>query len=710
MEENWLKKMEIKKDILWRVYLCYLGIVVISFLIIGRAFYIQGVQGSYWRSMSDSLHQRIVPLDAERGTVYSEDGQMLSTSIPFFNVYIDFAADGLREKKGKRFYDNIDSFSIALSGFFKDRSGKEYKQDLLTAYKNKERYYLLRKNLSFDQYKIFRSFPLVRQGRNKSGVIAEINSKRLNPYGLLANRTIGLSRENAQNVGLERTYDSSLKGQSGQRLVRFISGGAAVPVEGYEIEPENGKDIMTTLDVNIQDISQTALMKMMLQSEAQYGTCIVMETKTGKIKAIANLGRQKDGSYFEDYNYALRTTEPGSTIKLATLLAVLEEGTVTINDQVEVGSTGNAYVGVRNVTDAERAPRAILSVRECFSHSSNVGMSKLAYTAFATQPDKYRNYLTKFHLDSHTGIDLVGEENTVVRKLKKNKESLHAMVTMSFGYALEVSPLHTLMLYNAVANNGRMMKPYLVNRIQRDGIIIRDFTPHILTENICKPEVINAAKVCMEAVTTEGTAKYVFKNSMFPVAGKTGTAHVAGGNVKYGDGVYQASFVGYFPANNPQYSCIVVVKTRPHAAMHYGGQLAAPVFKEIADKLFLAYVNKNSYTKNQVKKDSASYAYSGFTTDLKNIYSTLNLKMENSAENYPWSNVLVTDQKSMIAAKDISNRAMPDLSGMGLKDVLYIMENMGVKVFANGRGKVKTQSIEKGSAVNRGTVLVIQLS
>ena len=702
--------MEIKKDILWRVYLSYLGIVLICLLIISRAFYIQGVQGSYWRSMSDSLHQRIVPLDAERGTIYSEDGEMLSTSIPFFDVYIDFAADGLREKNGKRFYNNIDSFSMALSGFFKDKSVADYKRDLQTAFKNKERYYLLKKNLSFDQYKEFRNFPLVRQGRNRSGVIAEINPKRLNPYGLLANRTIGLSRANAQNVGLERTYDTLLKGSTGQRLVRFISGGSAVPVEGYEIDPENGKDIITTLDVNIQDIAQTALMKMMLKSESQYGTCIVMETKSGKIKAIANLGRQKDGSYYEDYNYALRTTEPGSTIKLATLLSVLEEGTVTINDKVEVGSTGSAYVGVRNVTDAERAPQSIITVRECFSHSSNVGMSKLAYKAFATQPDKYRNYLTKFHLDSHTGIDLVGEENTVVRKLKKNKESLHAMVTMSFGYALEVSPLHTLMLYNAVANNGKMMKPYLVNRIQRDGVIINDFKPHVLTESICRPEVIKAARVCMEAVTTEGTAKYVFKNSMFPVAGKTGTAHVAGGKVKYGDGVYQASFAGYFPADNPQYSCIVVIKTRPHAAMHYGGQLAAPVFKEIADKLFLAYVNKNTFTQSRIKKDSTVVSYAGLTSDVKSIYKKLDLRFSDASENKSWCNVLVDDQRTSLSIKSVVGRSMPDLKGMGLKDALYIMENMGVKVYANGKGKIRSQSIEKGSEVGKGTVLVIELS
>ena len=337
--------MDVKRDILWRVYLSFIGIVLISVLVLGRAFYIQRFQGNHWRSMSDSLHQKFVALDAERGTIYSEDGQMLSTSIPTFDIYIDFNADGLREKKGKRFTENVDSFAIALSNYFADKTKAEYKKDLQLAFKNNERYYPLKKKLSFEQYKIFRDFPLVRLGRNKSGVIVEVNSKRETPFGLLANRTIGLSREfkdannkaKKQNVGLEKSYDTVLSGHDGQRLVRYIAGGTAVPVEGSQTDPVNGKDIYTTIDVNIQDIAETALMRMMLQCEGPYGTAIVMETSTGKIKAIANLGRREDGTYWEDDNYALRATEPGSTIKLATLLSVLEKGTSKIDDMVEVG-------------------------------------------------------------------------------------------------------------------------------------------------------------------------------------------------------------------------------------------------------------------------------------------------------------------------------------------------------------------------------------
>jgi cell division protein FtsI (penicillin-binding protein 3) len=702
--------VEVKRDILWRVYLSFIGIVLLSLVVLGRAFYIQRFEGAYWRSMSDSMHQRFVELGAERGTIYSEDGQMLSTSIPYFDIYMDFGAEGLRDKSGKRFRENIDSFSYALASYFGDKSKAQYKRELQRAYNEKQRYYLLQKGITFDQFKTFRQFPLAKLGRNKSGVIVEVRTKRMNPLGLLARRTIGLARENAQNVGLERTYDTLLKGTTGKRLVRFIAGGAAVPVEGYEIDPENGKDIITTLDVNIQDIAETALMNMLVQSDAQYGTCIVMETATGKIKAIANLGATKKGTYDENLNYALQTTEPGSTIKLATLLAVLDAGSSTINDLVEVGSTGNQYVAVRNVTDAERAPKPVLTVRECFAHSSNVGFAKLANKAFAENPNAFKSYLEKFHLTKKTGIGLVGEEPSVLPRWKRNKEGLHAMLTMSFGYAIEVSPLHTLMLYNAVANNGKLMQPYLVSSIKNNGINLQEFEPVVLDEALCKPEVIKAAQQCMEAVVTEGTGKPVFADCPFPVAGKTGTAHVAGGNVKYYDGVYQASFAGYFPANNPQYTCIVVIKTKPHAAIHYGGQLAAPVFKEVATKLYARYIQQKIQTPVLVTADSLEHTFAGNTSEIKEILDEFGIAYKDSANKQPWSIVVETQQKAVVKPTIAGDVQMPDVRSMTLKDALYLLEGKGLKVTAKGKGKVLMQDIAPGSKITKTTTVTLLLN
>jgi cell division protein FtsI (penicillin-binding protein 3) len=708
--------LEVKKDILWRVYLGFIGIVVLSICILGRAVYIQQVQGNMWRSKSDSLHTRLMPMQAERGTIYSEDGNMLSTSVPYFDIYIDFGADGLREKNGERFKKYVDSLSTALANFFADKKASAYKKELQVGYKNKDRYYELRKNLTFEEYKILRSFPLVNQGRNKSGFIAEVKNKRLNPFGLLANRTIGLSRDYInpdgkvinQNVGLERTYDTLLKGDKGQRLVRFISGGAFIPIEGSEIEPENGKDIITTIDVNTQDIAENALMKMMIENDADHGTCIVMETATGKIKAMANLGKRPDGDYWEDYNYALRATEPGSTIKLATLLSVLGEGKVTINDMVHVGATGSDYVGVRTVTEAERMPKPDLTVRECFAHSSNVGMSRIAYNTFAAQPDKYLSYLHKFHFDTKTGIDLVGEERPVLPKIKRNNEGLHAMVTMSFGYAIEVTPLQTLMLYNSIANNGKMVKPYLVNRIENNGQLVKSFEPEVLEEKIADESIVKAAQQCMLAVITEGTGKPVFKDAVYSVAGKTGTAHVAGKDISYDDGVYQASFVGYFPFDKPQYTCIVVIKTKPHPEKHMGGQVAAPVFKEVADKLYAA---KNAGPAVEgIKKDSTLFYYAGETKDVKEVLNTLNIDFVDSANNQPWSSMYSNNNKPVVNTRWIAKNTMPNVKGMGLKDALYLLESMNMKVLAKGRGKVMVQSVDPGTAVNKNQLIKIELN
>ncbi|WP_276500414.1 penicillin-binding protein [Terrimonas pollutisoli] len=691
--------------------------VLLCVLILGKAFYIQRFQGEHWRNMSDSMHQRIVELDADRGTIYSEDGQMLSTSLPEFDIYLDFQADGLRDKNGKVFRENVDSFAIAMAKYFGDKTTAQYKKELQEGYRKKSRYYLLKKKLSFEEYKNFRQFPLVKLGRNKSGVIVEENSKRLSPFGLLANRTIGLSREHIasngkvkkQNVGLEKSYDTLLTGQKGQRLVRYASGGA-IPVEGFQIEPENGKDIFTTLDVNIQDIAENALLKQMETSESLYGTCIVMETKTGKIKAIANLGRRPDGAYWEDDNYALRVTEPGSTIKLVTLLAVLEKGSSKLNDLVEVGSAGQMVVGPRNVNDAERQPKSVQTVKECFAHSSNVGMSKVAYKAFAQNPKEFGDYLHKYHMDVRSPIDLSNIPKPQLAPLDKNKGGVMNMITMSFGYAAQVSPMHTLTLYNAIANNGKMMKPYLVNSIQQDGIVIKQFEPTVLEESIARPEVIQAAKESMEAVVTEGTGRVAFKDMPFAVAGKTGTAHVADGNIKYSAGVYQASFVGYFPANDPQFTCIVVIRSKPYAALHYGGTLAGPVFKEVATKLYAMYVEKKASHMYAAKKDSSGYFYAGNNADIKNVFKTLNIGYRDSATQGDWSNVFAVDYQPVVKTSVIRKQVMPNVKGMGLKDALYLLENMGVKVSVKGKGKVTNQSVVAGSALSKGMTVVLDLS
>ncbi len=701
--------MEVKRDILWRVYLSFLGIVVVSVCILGRAFYIQQFEGNYWKSKSDSLHQKFIDLAAERGTIYSEDGSMLSTSIPFFDIHIDFGADGLREKKGRRFKNNVDSLSKALARLFNDRPGSVYKKDLQRAYNKNDRYYLLKKNLSFEQYKFLREFPLFNLGRNKSGFIAEVKSRRLNPFGLLANRTIGLARKNAQNVGLERTYDSLLKGQSGSKLVRYIAGGVGVPVEGYEIDPVNGKDIVTTIDVNIQDIAENALLKMMIENECDNGTCIVMEVATGKIKAIANLGKRSAGNYWEDLNYAIRASEPGSTFKLATMLAVLEDKHVKLGNMINLEG-GKWHINRRTVYDSETHGLYEVTVEEAFEHSSNVGMAKLVTHFYGANPMKYVNHLRRLHFDQPSGVGLVGETNPIIKTPKSKTWSATTLPWMAFGYEVLVSPLQTLMLYNAVANNGRMMKPYLVSAIQQNGLNIERNEPAVLEDAICSEETLRQLKVCLEGVVIKGTGK-TLANPYYKIAGKTGTALVANGRHGYADHIYQSSFAGYFPADNPRYSCIVMIKNKPHAKKFYGAAVAGPVFKEIADKLNSLTTAKSDIAyRHNIKQDSAGFYYAGDTKDLKYVLETTHVKFMDSALQDNWSSMYSSsDYRPVVNGRAVSRSSIPDVKGMGLKDALYLLESMNIKVLAKGKGRVVAQSIDPGTFIQRERSITLEL-
>lgn len=715
---NKVKGLEVKKDILWRVYLSYLGIVTIAIFVIGKAFYIQQFQGEYWRGLSDSLHLEYRPLDADRGTIYSEDGSMLSSSIPFFDIRIDFLADGLREKDGKRFVENLDSLSIGLAGIFKDQAAAVYKKQLQSGYKKKDRYFLLKKKVSFQQYQALRELPLVRQGRNKSGFIVESMEKRLTPLGLLANRTIGLSRTYTdgnrqvvtQNVGIEKTYDSLLKGVSGKRLVRRISGGAFIPVEGSEIEPENGKDVVTTLDVNIQDITQTALMRMMVGNEALEGCAIVMEVATGKIKAMANLGRMPDGSYFEKDNYALKTSEPGSTIKLVTLLAALEDKHVHTTDMIEING-GSWVLNGRTIRDAEKSPKSLMTIKESFEHSSNVAMAKLAYNYYTKTPAAFIKHYENLHLTQKTGIDLNEEFRPLVKNPKRKDWHLQTLPSMGFGYEVMLSPLQILMVYNAVANNGTLMKPYLVNRVEKDGNVLKEFEPHILSAKICSDQTLLQLQQCLSAVCTEGTAKGIFKDAFYKAAGKTGTAKVNDGNYKYNDGVYQSSFAGYFPADKPKYSCIVVIKNKQHAQFYFGGKVAAPVFREIADNLYASGAEDRNYYTATPATDSMHYRWSGVGKEVKEVMDKMQVGYSDStAADGKWGYISDNNYIPVMKSLDVQKQLVPDVKGMGLKDALYLLENMSVKVEVKGRGKVTTQSLEAGKPFNKGQTIQLQLN
>jgi cell division protein FtsI (penicillin-binding protein 3) len=559
---------------------------------------------------------------------------------------------------------------------------------------------------------------LIREGRNKSGFIAEVKSKRLNPFGLLANRTIGLSREfidsdgkiKNTNVGLEKTYDKLLKGESGSRVVRYLAGGVYVPVEGFEIEPENGNDIITTIDVNIQDIAENALLKMMQENDCAFGTCIVMEVKTGKIKAIANLGRRANGTYWEDLNYAIRASEPGSTFKLATMLALLEDKHVTLNDRVNLEG-GKWQVNRRTVYDSEHHGLKDVTVKQAFEHSSNVGMAKLTMNYYSKSPLEFINHLKHLNLHQPSGIDLVGETSPIIKTPKSKTWSATSLPWMSFGYEVLVSPLQTLMLYNAVANNGRMVKPLLVSAVHKNGLPVKKNEPEVIRAEICSEETLKQLQECLYGVCNEedGTGYKLFQGTPYKIAGKTGTALVANGNRGYSDHIYQSSFAGYFPADNPQYSCIVVIKNKPFAKKYYGALVAGPVFKEVADKLYAMNIENGNHSLYGVVKDSSSYYYAGAANDMKEVMTTLQMKYKDSVQQNYWSRLYAVNYYPVLNEHSVKKNIMPDVRGMGLRDALYLLENLNLKVKILGRGKVKMQSLEPNAVLSKSQLVTIEL-
>ena len=701
---------------MWRVYLCFLGIVVLGIIVLGRAFYIQQVEGQFWQSMGDSLHLKYVPLVAERGTIFSEDGNMLSTSIPIFDVYVDFGADGLREKNGRRFKDNVDSLSICMANLFGDKKKAEYKKEFQLAYKNKDRYYTLKKRISFVEYAAMREFPLVRQGRNKSGFIIDPRDKRINPYVLLANRTIGLSRDNAKlNVGLEQSYDSMLKGTTGQRLMRYIAG-AYMPVEGAEVEPENGKDIITTLDTYMQDVAQSALMKMLVGNNSSHGTAIVMETATGKIKAIANLGKQPDGSYAEDLNYGIgKATEPGSIFKLATLLSLMEDKYVNKNSIVDCEGGAKLFYGLR-IKDAHLGTGAI-TVKEAFYRSSNVAFAKLADQFYHNEPSRFTGHLHRLRLDTITGIDITASSGRPTIKKPTNRSWAKTTIPyMAHGYEELVTPLHMLMLYNAVANNGTMMKPYLVNAVTEFGVDVKRIGPQVLVQKICSDETLAQLKDCLAAVvdSTHGTGHKILFDSAYSIAGKTGTAVTALDNRGYNKGnkIYQASFMGYFPANQPKYSIAVVIQNTRQSKFIYGADVSGTVFKEISDKIYARYLSQKKFTP-PAAADTLQYNYFGLRNDLNSIFYKLNLPYVDSSAGGYWRAMSMKNNTAVLKLPVTSRTpglVVPAVLGMGLKDAVYLMENKGLKVVASGRGRVINQSLIAGNTFIKGQKITLLLN
>ena len=700
--------METKKHILVRTYLIFVVLSIFCVAILGKVLYIQLVEGDAWKRIADNGRVKMVEIEAERGSIYSEDELVLSTSVPEFDIYIDYRAEGLVDQNGKLFKENLDSLSTGLAIIFKDKRASEYKRQLQSGYKKGLRFALLKRKISFTDYEALKKLPLVRLGRNKSGFIAEVRMKRLYPFKALANRTIGIARD-SNKVGLERSYDAYLSGVTGRRLVRFIAGGVGMPVEdGVNKEPSDGWDIITTLNPAIQDIAHQALERMMVENEALYGTCIVMEVATGKIRAIANLGRQSDGSYWEDYNYALAASEPGSTWKLTMLMAALEDRKISLESKVNLEG-GRWPVAGQVVFDSEQHGLHEATVQQAFEKSSNVGMAKIAVAYYGSQPSRYFNYLRQWHMDTLTGIDLPGEARPRLYKPGSKQWSGTTLPWMGFGYNLTITPMHTAMLYNAIANGGKLMKPYLVNAVVKEGEVLETFKPIVLNDRVCSPETLAQLKSCLEGVVLRGTAIRL-KSDAYSFAGKTGTSLVADKGITYADKMYQSSFAGYFPADKPEYTIVVVIRNKVHAAKFYGGVVAGPVFREVADRLYAGFL-KQPVNLLTAKSDSTAFRFKALKTTMNKLATAMHIRYYDSAP----GNQLIEIQKdtgliAVVHSADSAYGLIPEFTGVGLKDALELCEKNGWYLVPRGRGRVTGQSVPAGTRLAKGEKVILTLN
>lgn len=683
--------------------LIYLVMILLSIGVVSRTIYTQVFESSKWSAEKYKII-KTEAVNAPRGNIYSDDYSLLATSIPEYEVHWD------SKMVSKSFFNkNIDELSTKLSDLFKDKTAAEY-QRLLRSYKSKgTQYGLIRRKVDYNQLKLLKTFPIFEENRLISGFIYSQTNKRQKPFKRLAERTIGYDRKNSKSVGLEGAFNFYLKGQDGEVLKQKLAGNEWMPIR--EIESKPGKDIVTTLNIRFQDIAENALENCLVRHDADYGSLVLMEVQTGEIKAIVNLKKNEDETSIEDYNYAIaELSDPGSTFKLASLIAGLEDGFFKTKDSV------NTYNGIhqfydRFMNDTKKGGYGKLSLADAFVKSSNVGISKLVVEYYSKNPAQFVDRLYSMGLNEPLDILISGESSPNILHPKGNKSNWSGTTLpwMSIGYGIEMTPLQILSFYAAIANDGKRMRPFFVKSIQENGKIEKEIKPQVINPSICSKTTIDIVKEMMLNVVENGTAENL-KNDKYKIAGKTGTAQLLIEGI-YSKQRHQSSFVGYFPADQPMYACIVVVKD-PKKNGFYGGEVAGPVFKELADYVFandlsLIETNKQYAEQTPISKD-------GNKAKLQEVYKAIEVKTNAQEIQSDW--VLTYAKEDRIELKtrniedDIVKNKMPNLVGMPIQDVLFLLENYGLDVIFSGRGAVKSQSITKGSRIQKGQKIFLELS
>lgn len=718
--------LNVKNEVLYRVYGVALLVLGAAVLIFMQLLNLTIWESEKWRAKANKLYVKLVDAPTERGNILADDGSLLATSVPFFDIHFDAKAEGLTKDIFSD--ENIDSLALLLSKHVDQQYTPDAYRDWLMQLRAAAdtirgiRYVPIAKDVTYDKAMRIKTFPIFREGRNKGGFILEQKPRRERPFKLLAQRTIGYTREGALPVGLEGSFDNVLepKGDSSSRKVMMIRvpGDIYIPVDDLmEIEPEVGGDVVTTLDINIQDVAENALLKACQTHNADHGCAIVMEVKTGKIRAMANIGRTPEG-WWETYNYAVgERVEPGSMFKLATFMALLEDGYISDFEQKVPVYKGKIRIYDEELLDAIPHGLDTMTIKQVFAMSSNVGTATLAQQVYGKgKAANFVERLKDFGLDTPTDVEVGGEEAPFIKNPEdpKSEWSGTTLPWMSIGYEILLTPLQLLTFYNAVANDGRMMKPYLVQRTERYGEVIKEFRPTVVNRNIASKTTIAKAKELLKAVVQKGGTANNIQSPYYTIAGKTGTAQLNYHKFKVSKGItHQAGFCGFFPADSPVYSCIVVISEPEHGGYH-GAEVAAPVFRQIADKCFSMKpelhepINLNKPDKLKTNQLPAYDA--GATADLTKSLDWLGIdfSQKENDENQPEWGVLVAERGDslLIQNRIISDKTVPSVIGMGLKDAIYLLENRGCKVQARGVGKVRRQSLAVGTRASGQTCVL----
>ena len=643
--------------------------------VIFKLFTIQFVQGDQYRDLAEKRTIKNVVIPANRGNVYASDGSLLATSIPKYDIRLDAITPSANtfEKYLKPLSDSLSKFSGKPSSF--------YQNEIRKARANKNRYFLLARNIGYSDYIRVRNFPLLNLGTFKGGLIVEQTTKREHPMGEIAQRSIGYERfdedGNVTRAGIDGAFGVKyLRGTDGHRWKQKIGQEQWKPITDYnEVEPKDGYDVYTTIDVNIQDIAHHALLEQLEKYKADHGCVVVMEVKTGEIKAISNLGRNSNGFYYERLNYAVgESHEPGSTFKLMAVTAALEDKVLDTSDVVDTKNGVLSFYG-KKVRDSKHGGYGKISVSKAFEVSSNTGIVSAIDEHYKTSPRKFVDRLYAMNLNQKLNLPIIGEGEPIIPDpdIKNGRWSGIALQWMAYGYGVSFTPLQTLAFYNAIANNGELVEPRFLKEVKEFDKTIVPFKKKVINSKIASKETIAKVQQLLKNVIEKkhGTGHRLYSPN-FSMAGKTGTCQK-----DYRDKEklnYISSFAGYFPADNPKYSCIVVIHEPDKSVGYYGADVSGPVFKKIAQKIFT-------------------------DTPLIDVIETLEFK----------NSIVEEDFEDYYEVAKTYITIMPSVVGMTTMDAIPLLENMGLKVKVDGTGKVKGQSIDKGEKVSKNQTVVLNI-